>query len=201
MNKIELFVTNRTRRIALACNTRRQRVFALSIVLIIFIRCASSLRSSSPPESLIMPFTFEGGTQAWSVGHETGNAVLRVVEFVRPGETIDNWTELVTVQTFNKAVDIGSVENQVAEFRRNLTARCSEATLEPIPEHAADLLYESRVTNCKVGDDEYNLTRIVEGRANRFIVQYAVRRTKTMTPERRAEWIPKLSAVQIMDLR
>jgi hypothetical protein len=177
-------------------------LLALSILLIFFIRCvASSGGGSGPPESLMMPFTFEGGNLAWNVGHEAGNAVLRVVELVRPGETVDNWTELVTVQTFNKAVDVGTVESQVASFQRDLAARCSGATLEAIPEHSTDRLYESNVINCKSGDDEHNLTRIIDGRANRFIVQYAVRRTKTMTPERRAEWIGKLSAVQIVESR
>ncbi len=40
----------------------------------------------------------------------------------------------------------------------------------------------------------------LDGNSNRFVVQYAVRDTVTMTPERRAEWIEELLALRIVNL-
>jgi len=153
---------------------------------------------SGPPEGVILPFLFSGQVPLWNVGSEASNDVMRLTEFVKPGETVDNWTELVTIETFNKAVNIGTVEAQMDGSRRDLVARCPGSTIEAISGQAATGLYESSVMGGGKSPDEHNITRVLDGHDNRFIVQYAVRGTKTMTPDLRAEWIKNLSAVTIM---
>lgn len=77
--------------------------------------------------------------------------------------------------------------------------RCPGSTLEALSGQAATGLYESSVVGGGKGPDEHNVSRVIDGHENRFIVQYAVRGTKTMTPDLRAEWIKNLSTVTLMD--
>lgn len=162
--------------------------------------CATGLGGSRlPGEALVIPFLVQGDEWAWEIGHNSEDQVQRFVEFVRPGQTVENWTELVTLHTFNKAVvDVGSVKAQFAMHQRDIAIRCPGSTAEIIRELSDGILYEARIVNCKQGSDEHTLARILDGTSNRFIVQYAIRETEAMTPERRTEWIGKLLSVQIM---
>lgn len=148
-------------------------------------------------EGLMMPFVFEDGEQVWQVGHTDENERERVVELVRGGETVESWTELVTVQTKNKAPGVPNLEEHLAAQRSWIAGRCPDSTLEVLGQEPEGALYELRVAGCEEGVDEDILGRILEGQDNRFIVQYAVRAPVSMTPERREEWLGKLSEVEI----
>lgn len=148
-----------------------------------------------------MPFIYEGDERVWDIGHNAGDQLQRVTEFVRPGQTVDNWTELVTWQALNKAFDLGSVEDHMAAYKKDLGARCPGSTMEVIRQMPDGSLYESHIVNCEQGAEEYELARVLDGTSNRFVVRYGVRGEVTMTPERRAEWIEKLMAVQIINLQ
>jgi hypothetical protein len=164
--------------------------------------CATGLGGSRlPAESLAIPFLFQGDKLVWEMGHNSGDQVQRVTEFVRPGQSVENWTELLTAQTLNKAFDVGSVENQFAAYKGDIAMRCPGSTAEIIRELSDGILYEAHIVNCEQGSDEHTLARVLDGTSNRFIVQYAMREAAAMTPERRAEWIEKLISVQIMSLQ
>lgn len=155
--------------------------------------------ASQPMEFISLPFAYEGDTRVWNIGYSDENNAERVTEFVRPSQTVENWTELVTVHTFNKAVGLKSVDEMIAAHRNDLTARCPGSTLEVFQQRPDGVLYELLVVNCEAGADEHGLGRVLDGNANRFVVQYAVRDTVTMTPKRRAEWIEELLAVRITE--
>jgi hypothetical protein len=127
-------------------------------------------------------------TDEWEHAHSAENQVQRVIEFVRPGQTVDNWTEMFTVLTFNKAFDLGSVEEHVANIVDGFNEHCPGTTLEVIRQMPDGVIYEVNIVNCEQGPDEQSLVRILDGDYNRFAVQYAVRGTVEMTTERRAEW-------------
>ena len=179
--------------------TRRLAHPGLVLCVTCLCSCATGLGGSRQlAEGIVLPFMFEGDERVWDIGYSAGNQVQRLTEFVRPGQTVENWTELVTSQMFNKAFDLGSVEDQIAAHRKDLVARCPGSTVEVIRQTPDGVLYESHVVNCEQGADEHVLTRILDGTSNRFLVQYSVRGAVTMTPERRAEWIEKLMALFIM---
>jgi hypothetical protein len=147
-----------------------------------------------------MSFLYDGETPAWDIGYEAGDNLQRVVEFVRPGQTVDNWTELVTIQTYNKAVPWGSVEEQIAENARERAERCPGSTEDVIRQMPDGVLIEGKTVNCEQGADEHGVARVLDGTLSRFVVHYAVRGPVEMTPERRTEWIEKLSAIEIISV-
>ena len=93
--------------------------------------------------------------------------------------------------------------------QKNLARRCPGSTSNVIRREANSILYEDDITNCPDGisgkfsgawpsTDEQTVARILDGRWNRFWITYAVRAPLKMTPERRSEWIEKLSKASIM---
>ena len=119
-----------------------------------------------------MPF-LSGGD--WEFGYETEDDTQIVYEFVRPGQTVDNWTEMITVQTLNKAIGLGSVEGQIDSYRNSLDERCPGSTVDVIRQTPDGVIYESNIVNCEQGADEHALVRILDRSYNRFFVHYAVR--------------------------
>ncbi len=173
-------------------------LLGLLLCAICLCSCATGLGGGRHyGEVITLPFVFQDNEAVWEIGHAAGDQVQRITEWIRPGQTVENWTELVTCQTFNKANDLGSVEGQFAANQEDLVARCPGSTAEVIRELPDGILYESRVVNCEQGSDEHILARILDGTSNRFVILYAVRGAVAMTPERRTEWIGELMAVKI----
>jgi hypothetical protein len=182
-------------------DTRRFVLAGLVLTVACVFGCAAGGRAGGrSQESITMPFLFEEGKKAWDVGYTSGNEVQRINEFVRPGQTVENWTDLVTVQTLNRAAHLVSVDDQIAAYRKDLAARCPGSTVVVIRQTPDSVLYEAQVVNCAQGADEHLLARVLEGSSNRFVVQYSVRGAVTMTPERRTEWMEKLMAIQMITL-
>lgn len=180
---------------------RLPAVLGLAVGLACLNGCSVMQRGASQPmEFISMPFAYEGDTLVWNVGYSVENNVERITEFVRRGQTVENWTELVTLHEFNKAVGLKSVDEILAAHRNDLMARCPGSTLEVIQQQPDGVLYELRVVNCEAGADEHGLGRVLNGNSTRFMVQYAVRDTVAMIPERHAEWIDKLLALRIMNM-
>lgn len=171
----------------------------LAFVLAMTGGCATSTGGSRLQEGISTPFVFEDGEQVWHLAHAAENDSIRIMKWTRSGEAQEEWTELVTVYTFNKAAPIGSrsLEEHFAAHREEVTSRCPGSTLEILREEP-DLLYELRVIDCAEGGDEHIVGRVIDRVENRFVVQYAVRPPASMTPERREEWLEKLSEVEVL---
>lgn len=177
--------------------TEAGRARAAEIVAEVFPEARQAAQDAGT-EGLAMPFVFEDGEQVWQVGNEVENERLRVMELVRGGETVESWTELVTLLTLKKAAGIPDLDEHLASLRSGVTARCPDSALEVLRQEPDGALYELRVAGCEQGADEHIVARIVGGEDNRFIVQYAVRAPVAMTTERREEWIGKLLEVGIL---
>lgn len=174
----------------------------IAVPLLLFLvgwvySCSTGFGGSGPyQEGIVIPFVSE----AWEVGYSAENEVQRVVEYVRPGQTVENWLELVTVQTFNKAAGVGSVEDSLSVYRRDLLSRCPDSKVNILRQSSADVVYEAYVMGCAEGPEEHVLARVLDGAFNRFVVQYSVREAATMAPSRQTDWIEKLMSVQIVTM-
>lgn len=173
------------------------RCFGLSSLFLCLVLggCAMLQGSDTPgTEGMLVPSPYLGQQLVWN-WWPPKNDVNWEHEYVQPGESLSNWTELVTVGCYRKVLRLGTVEAHLDTLRSELVAHCPGSTLEVIPGQAGIVLFETHVVNCKTYADESRITRVLDGDEDRFVVRFAFRGTKTLTPERREEWIKKLSAV------
>ena len=141
-----------------------------------------------------MPFLAE---DSWEIGHQAGDQMQQITEFVRPGQNVMNWMEMFTAQTFSKAMlGLGSVDEMLDGHRDEVIALCPGSTMVVIRRDEDSVLFESNITNC--GPVEQAIVRIVDASANRFWISYTTRAPAVMTPSRRAEWIEKLSEASVL---
>ena len=183
-----------------------RRVGLFLALLPILGGCASMnqfARSQMGREFVAMPFAADGDSLVWVVGHEQEiEDTQLLVEMVRPPETVEDWTELVTVQTFNKrAVDWGDLDAFLTLHRDEVEKRCPGSSLEIRARDSKSLLYEHRIVNCAQGAPETSMGRVLDGDDNRFMLQYAVRSPLELDEARRTEWTAKLQDVRIVRMR
>jgi hypothetical protein len=69
---------------------------------VLCVTCFWSCATGGGGESIALPFVFEADTPVWKIGYSERDQVQSIDEFVRPGQTVENWTELVTVQRRKK---------------------------------------------------------------------------------------------------
>jgi hypothetical protein len=173
-------------------------ITALMILAIALLSGCGTVGPASPhEENLAFPLDMRD----WQVGHSVENRSERTTKFVLKGEKIDNWTRLVTMQTFKKsAVSAESVETTVNRMAKQMSARCPETVWNVIERgpNTNTILYEFRVQNCPPDPDQHEIARILDGKYNRFRIAYGAK-VKTLPPEERDKWIKLLSKASIVD--
>ena len=117
-------------------------------------------------------------------------------EFVLPGETVDNWTELVTVQTMPGFQERGTAESLSLEFKEKLLKSCPKATWTVLHEDKNDFTFEWQTTGCKGWDNQYEVSRIITGKTAMHRVAYANRKLP-ISEDKRHQWIDLLGKASL----
>jgi hypothetical protein len=140
----------------------------------------------------------------WSIGNATSGQDQHVTEFVRPGEKIDNWTELFTQQALRKPASPEPIAGMVARvhasdaklcpngFEQNVIAQGLPTDLEE-----ASIIYEFKLHDCPPHADQHEVAKIIYGKFTIFRLAY-VAKTKKLAPEKREKWIKELSDAKII---
>jgi hypothetical protein len=142
-----------------------------------------------------LTFEFEPG---WVVGHsaERPNG-FSITEFIREGDDINNWKELLTVQQFPPSWGGSFPEDTLNMLKAVRESKCPGATKWSfIGKNEESILYEWQSTRCLNWPDQHEVARIIYGRYNRFLLRYTVK-VYQMPLEDRTEWIGRFSRAKI----
>jgi hypothetical protein len=133
--------------------------------------------------------------EGWEVGHHQRTGAFGITEFVQPGQTVENWTELLTLQAFNRAYAIPSITQQLEDYRRGLAKLCPGLKWNVIRQDADEALYEWSISFCVGTTDEHSIGRILQSDHTRYWLSYSSR--TVVTPEQRQEWLDELEWAHI----
>jgi hypothetical protein len=124
----------------------------------------------------------------WEVGYSKRSGDVSNTEFVPKGETVKNWTKMLSIQGFRKPWGAPSVQNLAEEFRNALVKKCPGVVFNVIESQKNEVVYEWRVENCLGVEDQHELAKYIQGKWSQFRVAYA-HKVKQMEPEEREEWL------------
>jgi len=166
----------------------------LTFTVVLLGGCGTAGPGLPHQESVMFPFD----VKEWKIGHQAENRSERVVEFVVRDEKIENWTELLTMQTFKKQV-AGSepLENFFSKGSHSMSNDCPVSVWNVIARGEGSILYEWKAQNWRGVAEEHEIGRFLDGRYNRFRIAY-VKKVKTLPPEERDKWIKLLSEASIV---
>lgn len=137
-------------------------------------------------------------TTKWKLGYSAANNEQGLKEYCLIGESVENWTELVTVQAF-----FGLQRRQTAGmFMSNMlnTVKKSspDAMCKVIREAPGDVLFEWEVRNTAGLPDQYEIDRVIAGSNALWVLHYASKKLP-VTPETRDTWISALEAARLVE--
>lgn len=140
-------------------------------------------------------FEFEPG---WKIGHETKLPNQgSLTEFIREGDNINNWKELLTIQTFPTSWGGPLPEDTLNAWKAIRERSCPAVTKwNIIGKDEKSILYEWQAKPCLGWPDQHEIARIIYGKYNRFLVRYTVK-VYQMSPEDRTKWIERCLKAKI----
>src|SRR5262249_11380246 len=153
----------------------RRRAIAAALIL-----CATSaawLTAQTP--------TFDG--RGWTIGNRQENATEILTEYVLPGQTVENWRELVTSTVFHQAVPIDAF---VKRLRSSLTEGCPSLVWNLIQQDQRTAVYEFHDAGCGGFEATTEIDRVtIEADRRMYRLAYAAKLQGPLAPARRKEWL------------
>ncbi len=118
--------------------------------------------------------SFIANGKEWQLGFtDSQNGLLK--EYVLAGETVDNWSELITVQRFSNP-NGARVQDYAAQFKAALEKSVAgNLRFQILTEDAKNLFYEFEVTDDAVHPDQYETGRIESEGGEIWFVHYAIK--------------------------
>src|SRR2546430_13342024 len=113
------FFSSRRRHTRFDCDWSSD-VCSSDLIVVLMGACAPIQRGRSYQESVVGGFDLK----EWTVGRQRSDQNQRIVEFVRPGEKIDSWTELFTSQVLRKPPNPGPIDALVARVHADDAKLC-----------------------------------------------------------------------------
>jgi hypothetical protein len=170
-----------------------RRPLALAIAL---LALAATACMTSRGQRYHYNVAFDSPGPPWKEASHTESSGVMTREYVRPGETLGDWRELLTVQVFDRAHSKFPAPAAAEDsLRRQETARCPGVVWNRVAADSASALYEWHVSGCPAQPDQYQIARVFESRGARARVAYS-RKGATMPDSVRADWLKRLGAAR-----
>lgn len=127
--------------------------------------------------------------------HEIPNT-FSTLEVVPEGQTVDNWTEMLTQHEYSKKVVPESPIAFMDELKAKMEQRCKNVVWDVLEQTSTSVLYEWRIRDCAPHADQHEIARMLDGQWNRFQIRYT-KKVIEIPAETRRRWIESLSSAHV----
>jgi len=167
------------------------RLKAITILCLI-LSAGTALSGKDQTERLI----FTTGT-GWKIANSSEARHYVIMEFVRDGDRLDDWKELLTIQNFGRSSSMHSPEQELNDLRAKRESECPGVTeWNVIEKNEGSILYEWHAKSCLGQPDQSEMAKIIFGKHNIFWLHYAAK-GREFSPDARAEWIKRFTSAGI----
>ncbi|MBT8126180.1 MAG: sel1 repeat family protein [Gammaproteobacteria bacterium] len=133
-------------------------------------------------------FKFEPG---WKIGRYVERPNQHALEFIREGDDIDNWKELLSIQILPPFWGGPSAQDALEKLKALQEQICPGVTIwNVIDKDEKSILYEWQARPCRSWPDQHEVARIMFGKDKTYKLRY-VQKTYQMPTELRDKWINK----------
>jgi len=132
----------------------------------------------------------------WKPVHTAETRQSMTLEFIREGDDINSWKELVTYQNFGREGK-ASPEDTLNKLKAAREKDCPGATeWNVIDKNESRILYEWHAKPCLDWPEQSEIATIAVGKHNVFFLHYAAK-VHELAPDVRTQWIKTLSEAAI----
>jgi hypothetical protein len=135
----------------------------------------------------------------WKVGNfAEGPNHSSITEYIREGDDINNWSELVTIQSVRKSRGAPSSPDEMLKVLKAMREKeCPSSTeWNVIDKNENSILFEWQAKPCLGWPEQHELEKIIDGKHSRFLLHYAAK-VYQLSPDTRTKWIKKFAEATI----
>ena len=132
----------------------------------------------------------------WKIGYEAGQGGVKIVEYVLEGETVENWSELVTWQYFQEWQKKASLVDIYEDNRKLKQQRFPTATWKLISKSDNEIIFWWAVESHPIFGDETSIVRMILGKDGVHQIHYSIKKARLFDSDR-DKWIRILRSVRI----
>ena len=157
----------------------------------------SSGQSFTKTETVNPPFD----DRDWELGNRSVHGEQAVLEYILSGETVEKWSELITVQSFTGTQGTTMPEDAMRGLKEGVLNDCPDAMWNLIRESEMEVLFEWRTEGCQGpvdSDDQYEIDRIIKGSSGLHRVAYTTKRQPFLPEAERHEWIERIGRAELI---
>lgn len=131
----------------------------------------------------------------WKIGFQGQEGNQKLIEFVVDGETVENWTELVTIQMFVGMT--APVDRWLAGFKEQMEKDVKPTKWNAIRSSESDVLFEWEIKGHPAIPDQYEIDRLIQGKEGFYFFHYANKNTNISAADRE-NWIRLMGDIRIL---
>lgn len=133
--------------------------------------------------------------QGWRVGyHASDPSKGEILELIRPGQDINDWSEIVTIQRMGAAWGHPTPKDTLEYLKKTREDTCPGVTTwKTIDSDTSSVTYEWQSYPCKGWPNQHEIAKIVYRPKSRVIIHYAVKEYQ-MPDQVRSSWIERLAS-------
>jgi tetratricopeptide (TPR) repeat protein len=120
----------------------------------------------------------------WVLGYQGSIDTASLMEYVIEGETVENWSELVTVASQKQTTP----EEFMKTTKERIARLCPTIEWKVLSKSDKEIMYECMITNCPGQDNQHEIARIISGENGIHRMHYVTKKVP-ITSEKREEWI------------
>jgi hypothetical protein len=164
-----------------------QRFLLVLGVASVLVSCATQLETAT----LHLP----DSAGKWKAAGGSDRRGRTLAEFVTQGESIENWSRLLTVQ-FIEQKGVTPLEC-MTQLRATMQSRCPGVSWKIVQQDSTSVLYEWSIAGCGSNPDQHEIARLLKG--NDGIQRIAfTRKGAELGPSEGEQWIKIFSEAYVV---
>lgn len=134
----------------------------------------------------------------WKTAFSPNTRKSTDLEFIREGDNINNWKEIVTIRNLGPKPSSKSTPEEIMDaMKRVMEIMCPGATeWNVIEKNKSSILFERHAGVCRGQPEVCAIERIIVGTHDFFSLRYTAR-VHELTPDTRAQWIKTCSEATV----
>ena len=170
------------------------------IYLFLGAGCATTQQNEqadqAKPQEEGLQWSIPAGGTHWVTGNSKYiEGKYSLTELVPKGETVQNWSELITIQNF--ASVLGTPEAHLNQLKTIREKHCpGSTTWNVIAKDEHSILYEWKAKPCAGWPDQHEISRFIDGQWNRFRIAYTAK-VKEISADKRELMIQSMSKATV----
>ncbi len=165
-----------------------KRFFFVFLLTVSLCGCVTTQHYVIDNRALKEGWSIPASGASWEVGNRGHNSEMAAVEYMPRGEQIENWSSLITTQTFVLAPKRGLLSAMLQNMYEQLSRDCPSFKFSVLEDSGRSIVYEWSHLGCQGFPAQHEISRYQLGQIGVHRLAFTTKTTR-IDERLRKEWI------------